>query len=95
MYEAPGSWALIVASWESGIRAQGCPSAGRLGLDGDPADDGRDRHAARRQPQDDVVELLALDHLREGAAADGDLDHRLHVGDVDRRSGRTRAGRSG
>ena len=36
-----------------------------------------------RQPQDDVVELLPLDHLGEGPAADGHLDHRLDVGHVD------------
>ena len=29
------------------------------------------------------IELLPLDHLRERPAADGDLDDRLDVGDVD------------
>ena len=82
MYEAPGSCALIVASWESGIRADGLPLGQRRGVDRDPADDGRIVAERGRQPQDDVVELLPLDHLREGPAADGDLDHRLHVRDV-------------
>ena len=36
-----------------------------------------------RQPQDDVVELLPLDHLRERPAADRHLDDRLDVGHVD------------
>ena len=35
-----------------------------------------------RQAEDDVVELLPLDHLRERLAADGHLDGRLDVGDV-------------
>ena len=82
MYEAPGSWALTVASWESGIRARRLPLDGGLSLDGEPADDGRIVAQRGRQPQHDVVELLPLDHLRERTAADGDLDHRLDVGDV-------------
>ena len=52
-------------------------------VDRDPADDLGVVAQVLGQPQDDVVELLPLDHLREGPAADRHLDDGLDVGHVD------------
>ena len=52
-------------------------------IDRDPADHFRIVALAIGKSEHDVEELLALDHLRERPAADGDLDDGLDVGHVD------------
>ena len=87
MYEAPGSCGLIVGQLRQRDPGAGLPlGRGGMSIGIRPITVGSSRSVGG-QPQDDVVELLPLDHLRERPAADGDLDHRLHVGHVDPVSG--------
>ena len=82
MYDAPGLCGSILASCDSGIRAPGLPSGPGTSTGRRAMSPGSSRRSMR-QPQDDVVELLSLDHLRERLAADRHLDVGLDVGHVD------------
>ena len=81
MYEAPALCGTILAQVREGDPGPGLALAA-LDVHRDAGDVVRVVAQVLGEPEHDVVALLPLDHLREGPAADRDLDHFLDVGDV-------------
>ena len=79
----PGLWATMCVNWERGIRYPGLELSEPGYVDQDPVDHFGIVAQLRRQPQGDVEELFALDHLGERLAADGGLHDSFDIVDID------------